>query len=144
MTLEKKAPSDDEQRPRVRLGAVLLNYGASDFRSAASTLLRVGVPLPNIVVVNNPDGRRSRPGNLGAAVRVVEPNDNRGYGVGMNAGWAELPSDVDSVLLLTPDVEMDAAEFASALDYFQAHDEIGVYGPTLRTRQGSLLSGGGQ
>ena len=47
--------------------------------------------------------RRQRPDAL-----VVDLGGNRGYAAGVNAGWAEA-GDADALLLLNPDLEVDAA-----------------------------------
>lgn len=124
-------------------GAVLLSYGAADLTAVTDALRGAGVQTSHIVLIHHPDGRGSLPKNVGpVGVTFMSPT-NTGYGAGMNAGWRRLPSEVTSVLLLTPGVSFDSHHLDQAFTYFEQNPDVGILGPVLRTSEGATLSAGG-
>lgn len=102
--------------------------------------------IAHIVVMDNgsdPDLLRRE-----MAAREVEPRieslDNVGYAAAMNHGARLLPAEVDTLLLLTHEVVLDAGCVAGLLAAVRSSPLVGAVGPLVLTEEGSLWSGGGE
>ncbi len=112
-----------------RVSAVVVAYrsGEALTRCLASLLAARGV-LEILVVDNGGGGAEIEAARGLAGVRVVEANENLGYGAGCNAGGAEARGNV--LLFLNADTEVDPAAPA-ALAAALGDSEIGVVAPRI-------------
>lgn len=73
-------------------------------------------------------------------VRLIALAENRGYAAGCNAGIAA--SDGRLVLLLNPDILLEAGVLGRLCHAFEIAEHIGMTAPILRNADGSLQSAG--
>ncbi|MCO5177018.1 MAG: glycosyltransferase family 2 protein, partial [Thermomicrobiales bacterium] len=73
-------------------------------------------------------------------VSLIELPENRGYAAGCNAGISA--SSGRLVLLLNPDIVLEAGAIAQLCRAFDIADHIGMTAPLLRNADGSLQSAG--
>ena len=73
-------------------------------------------------------------------VTLVELAKNRGYAAGCNAGMAA--GQGDAVLILNPDVELEAGSLARLHDGLQIAEHVGMTAPLLLNPDGSQQSAG--
>lgn len=125
------------------VGVVIVAYGdPSAATGLASRVLESGVPRDFIVIVRNP--RRGDVFDVETPVRVVHLSKNRGYAAAVNAGIAYLPNRHDDVLVLTHDVDIEAASLKELTLAARQHRDVGVFGPVLRNAAtGEVFSVGG-
>jgi GT2 family glycosyltransferase len=135
--------------PRQRIGAVVLQYRFWPHTKATiDALLTQELPPDHVVVVDNASGdgsveeiRRSLP-----LVEVVEADDNRGYGAGMNLGLERLEAaGADAVLLLTQECLLAPGALGALSQRLSDDPSLGAVGPLLayRSRPDTLQSAGG-
>ena len=130
------------------VGAVIVHFHRE--RDVASLVHQLvtqhDVAIAHIVVMDNgsdPDLLRRE-----MAAREVEPRieslDNVGYAAAMNRGARLLPSKVDTLLLLTHEVVLNAGCVAELVAAVRSSPLMGAVGPLVLTEEGSLWSGGGE
>lgn len=109
-----------------QLGIVVVSYGSADLLAAnLARIDRAALPPSTVVVVeNHTDPRRVGATREVAAAHgweLVEPGTNLGFGAGMNLGVGRaLRAGSEHVLLLNPDVAVDASAVAALLDASRA------------------------
>lgn len=85
--------------------------------------------------------RRLQRTTLKGRLRLIANSHNHGFATAVNQGvqrlerlgWSDAP-----ILLLNPDVEIHSNIFSPLLKEFDAHDEVGVIGPTLFDEDGII------
>ncbi len=110
-------------------------------RSVQASLTAGGLAGRVIVVDNaSTDGsvemvRRDFP-----EVALLALEENRGFAAACNAALAPTPLGVGVRVLLNADVELEAETIPLLLSYLEAHPEVGVVGPQLRSPDGTVQS----
>ncbi|HAM27483.1 MAG TPA: dTDP-Rha--alpha-D-GlcNAc-pyrophosphate polyprenol alpha-3-L-rhamnosyltransferase [Microbacteriaceae bacterium] len=113
-------------------------YSAEIIESFLDSVTVASHTVPRIVLVDNTpedDGLGSRVGD-DPRVAVVHPGSNLGYGGGMNYGVAQLPPDVDWVVLANPDVVMAEGSIDALLDAARRRPDAAAFGPLIRGDDG--------
>jgi N-acetylglucosaminyl-diphospho-decaprenol L-rhamnosyltransferase len=133
-------PSESHAHPAPRIGIVTVSYGSDDVLPGLLATLPDAVGEPYALVIAD-----NRPGDGGAAAiaaeagaRYVPLPGNPGYGGGMNAGAAFLPSSVKWVLIVNPDVELRAGAVAALVQRGETDPRIASVGPLIRTVEGGV------
>ncbi|GLZ51777.1 glycosyltransferase family 2 protein [Actinomycetospora sp. NBRC 106378] len=122
------------------LGVVVVHFRSEDTVVDTVSDVRAVAPDERIVLVDN--SGTLEPGDF--AVRVVAPEVNGGYAGGVNRGVAELPADVDTVLVVTHEVRVDPASVTAMTA--DLTDGVGQVGPVLvdaSSPDGAIWSAGG-
>lgn len=112
--------------------AVVLNWnGTDDTVACVASLLRIGAPSLEVLVVDN-GSRRGPQQALAAAgldVSVLSTGVNLGYAGGNNAGMREaLARGAGFVWILNNDAEVDAGALAPLLEAARRFPEAGAFG----------------
>jgi GT2 family glycosyltransferase/glycosyltransferase involved in cell wall biosynthesis len=118
------------------VGVVVLAYAGEDrYPQVIASLQLEGIPLEEIVVVQNSAGSESAQ-NRTNTVQFLRLNANYGYAVAMNTGIRRhLEAGKEYVLLLTHDVGLRETSFSRMVAVARARPEFGVLGPTLWWRE---------
>jgi N-acetylglucosaminyl-diphospho-decaprenol L-rhamnosyltransferase len=69
---------------------------------------------------------------------VLQPGTNLGYGGAVNAAVAQLPQDVEWVVITNPDVRFTWGSLDAMVEHVQEHSEVGIVGPRIRTPDGTI------
>ncbi|MFJ8894621.1 glycosyltransferase family 2 protein [Leifsonia sp. NPDC102414] len=124
------------------LAVVVVNYGSSGLLRANLAPLADALPEAGIVVVDNFSGDAERAAVVALGAErgwvVVTPDDNLGFGLGMNAGVdAAAANGATRFLLLNPDatIERDAVETLSAA---VAVEPLALLAPRILRPDGSV------
>ena len=104
-----------------QLAVIVVNYGSSALLAANLLPFAESLPEARVVVVDNRTTDEERATVSALAARhgwaLVAPDDNPGFGSGMNLGVARALADgAGYLLLLNPDARIDAATARSLLD----------------------------
>ncbi|WP_191412334.1 glycosyltransferase family 2 protein [Salinibacterium sp. ZJ70] len=132
--------TDETTTTPPRLGVVTVSYGSDDVLPGllASIPAAAGGADAVVVVVDNLPSEGDSEGiarRFGAT--YVPLPENPGYGGAMNAGVAMLPASVEWVLIVNPDVALDAGSIAALVAYGAAHPDAGSVGPLVRNPDGT-------
>ena len=129
-----------------RLALLVVNYGSSDLLRANLAATAAGLDDPIVVVIDNWKDSEER-----AAVTalcdetgwtLVALPDNRGFGVGMDAGVARARElGAEWLLLLNPDLELEADAVHRMLEAAQARP-LALVGPRILRPDGSVWTVG--
>lgn len=132
------AEPSDYQAP---VGIVTVSYGSESvldpFLASVATASRRCVSV--VVVDNSPergDAVRQLAERFGA--RYLAMAENRGYGDGMNAGIAALPTEVQWVVVSNPDVAFTAGAIDRLLATGADNDRIAAVGPAILSPDGEV------
>jgi GT2 family glycosyltransferase len=122
----------------VELSIVLVSWNT---RQMLLDALAAFLPLPfaaEVIVVDNDskDGSADAVEAAFPAVRVIRNPTNLGFAGGVNTGLRAARAPL--ILLLNPDTLASADAVASLVAYARAHPEVGVVGPKVLNRDGSL------
>lgn len=92
---------------------------------------------PAIIVNNGPtsSGTLRRLGR--GRVRLIERPDNPGYGTAINTGIAQLPREVQYVVIANPDIRLEPGCIGPLVAELREHPEVAVVGPAIRDGNGN-------
>jgi N-acetylglucosaminyl-diphospho-decaprenol L-rhamnosyltransferase len=91
-----------------------------------------------VVVDNVPGGDRELAQALtGSGSRIVARPDNPGYGGGINAGVATLDPEISWILVVNPDITLDAGTLDELVRVGDSEPTIGAVGPRIRDFDGT-------
>lgn len=132
----------------VTVGAVVLHYRRwPDVRRCLDALHGQTVRPDEVVVVDNAsgDGSATRLADAYRWVRLVEADENLGYGPGMNLGISALHGGHDAVLLLTHECVLAPDALAILAERLGAEPGLGAVGPliSLHSEPERVFSAGG-
>lgn len=130
---------------RVGVVTVLYNSGShiDGLLDSVESLIATGNVSASIVDNGSSDGCGEK-----VAQRLPESlvrGANVGFGAGCNRGVIDLEArgvDVDLVLFLNPDARIAPDQLAVLVDYLDAHPEVAIVGPMLRTEGHAIPSAG--
>ncbi len=124
----------------VEIAIIIVNWNGGELlrRSLASVWQHPPRRSYEIVVVDNAstDGSREWLESLGARVRLIANEDNRGFGRANNQGFAA--SAAPLLLLLNSDAEVQAGAIDKLVETVNSDERIGVVGPKLINPDGTL------
>ncbi len=132
------------------LGIIIVSWNTRDYlrRCLQTVLASEGGLRLRVVVVDNgsTDGSAEMVAAEFPSVTLIAGHGNVGYPAGNNLGLRALgfagsgpaPDAPPYTLLLNPDTEVPPRAFADLLTYLDAHPAVGVIGPRLYLRDGSL------
>jgi len=89
-----------------------------------------------LVVTNNSTGDLPRLPNDPAVRITVLDSPNQGFAAGVNRAFRQSQGEI--VMIANPDVRMTAGTFDGAVDYLNAHPEVGIVLPLLRYPSGEV------
>jgi GT2 family glycosyltransferase len=131
----------------VELSIIIVNWNGGELlRQCVESIGKFppGVPFDVIVVDNassddsmawlHTDEAKACLG--GAALRIIENADNRGFSKANNQGFAE--SDAPLLFLLNPDAEVRAGAIDALVGTLRSDERIGACGPRLLNTDGSM------
>lgn len=128
----------------IDLGVVILNYNTRDvLRECLGSLSYTrGIEFETIVVDNcSSDGSTDMLRREFPAVRLIASPRNGGYAFGNNQGLREFlsrPEPPRALMLLNADTIVPLDALRGLMDFLDAHPQVGVVGPKLVLRDGSL------
>jgi GT2 family glycosyltransferase len=128
------------------LAIVIVSYNSKEFLPACLNTVKAAIQdlSATVYVVDNggTDGTAAWVRENYPWCDVIDSRQNGGYSFGNNLGLkaAGFPNEprFRYALLLNPDTETPPDAFKKMLAYLDAHPEIGVLGPRLELRDGSL------
>jgi len=126
------------------LGLIIVSYNVSDLLGEClRSVFASGGVTAHVAVVDNAseDGSATMVKQRFPQATVIESPTNGGYAYANNLGLRllqELPDPPHYVLLLNPDTVVPADGLRRMLDYMEARPDVGVAGPKLVLRDGSL------
>lgn len=119
---------------------VTVTYNSSEALASflASTARASASPL-HVVVADNNSRDIEETAQICAqyGAHLVKLAENRGYGGGMNAAIATLPSHVDMVLISNPDVVLGARSIDLLRDALEQNKRVAAAGPRVLNSDGS-------
>lgn len=126
--------------PSNRIGIVTVSFRSGEAVASLARSISGATRLAHdfVVVDNVPGGDDSlAPALARTTARVVARPDNPGYGGGINAGAATLSADVTHILVVNPDVVLDAGSLDELVRVMDGDSGIGSVGPRIRDRRGT-------
>jgi len=130
---------------RQSVGVVIVNWnGGGDLALCIKSLQSgVGGHVEEIVVVDN-DSSDDSLRRLGtpAGVTVIEAGRNLGFAAGANLGARQCHS--SRILFLNPDTRILPGAIDVAVDFLEAHPEVGLVGPLLVNESGAWQPSAGR
>ena len=122
------------------LSIILVNWNTRDMLRdcLASVFAGIGPLGVEVFVVDNgsDDGSAAMVGAEFPAVRVIANPDNRGFAAANNQALAHARG--RHVMLLNTDTLVHGAVLPDAVAFMDAHPEVGVMGPRILNRDGSV------
>ena len=126
--------------PVQRIGLVAVTFGPGETLAAmldsvpASTRREIDVVLAdNGSTDGSVEAAARRPG-----VHLLRTGGNVGYGAAANAGIAALPTAVDLVLLVNPDVVLGPAAVDELVAAADRYPDAGTFGPLITAEDGTV------
>jgi hypothetical protein len=134
-------PSVCERQRTLEVGVIIVTYNSRRTLPALLDALRAtqGLVRLRIVVVDNDSTDdtvhwlRGEPG-----VTVVEAGANLGYAAGINVGRQHLPTGLDAIIVINPDVVVDPSSIHALAAEVQAPG-VGVAVPRLHNSDGTIF-----
>ncbi len=123
------------------LAAVTVSYRSEAALAELLESLTAGVVRPAVTVVvdNDPAASlRLDERSADSGIRLVHARDNLGYGGGINLGVAQLPPEIEWVLITNPDVRVEASALATLLDVARREPTAGALGPRILEPDGRV------
>ena len=117
------------------VGVVTVSYGSAEVLDQFLTSVAGATSGPVAIVVTDnraPDREVERIADRAGAHYLPLPR-NGGYGAGMNSAVAELPAEVEWVLISNPDVSLGAGSIDALLSCAVSDPTIGAVGPAIMT-----------
>lgn len=125
------------------LSVLLVNWNAgAKLLSTLETLNQALASLPEseVILVDNAshDGSAQAAARKFLRLKVIYNSTNLGFGTANNVGFAQAQGRY--VLLVNPDVQLNAATLAVMLDFMEAYPQAGICGPTVLESDGVTIS----
>lgn len=123
------------------IGIVTVSFRSGDaIRTLLASIPGSTTRLVDFVVVDNvPGGDKGLATALkGSRARIVARPDNPGYGGGINAGVATFSPDIEWILVVNPDISLDAGALDELLRIGVSDPAIGALGPRIRDHSGTV------
>jgi N-acetylglucosaminyl-diphospho-decaprenol L-rhamnosyltransferase len=127
--------------PASTIGVVTVSFHSGDaIRTLLASIPGSTTRFVDFVVVDNvPGGDRELPKALtNSSARIVARPDNPGYGGGINAGVATLDPEITWILVVNPDITLDAGTLDELVRVGDSDPTIGSVGPRIRDFDGTI------
>ncbi len=133
MSATHEAPEHEAASSNPRVALVVVAYRSDRVlrELLASVSAASAHPVAVVVVDNLPSEGNTRELAAQHGAVYVEQPQNPGYGGGMNAGVAALPSSVDWVLICNPDLELLPGSIDALVAVGESDPRIGSVGPAV-------------
>lgn len=123
---------------------VVVSYNSAPFLPRLAESLRDSVDIASVTIVDNDSRDESilvaQRLDWGAPVRVKATGWNAGFGAAINYGVFTNPFKAEKVLIINPDVTIDAAVLAEMSEELESDPDRAALGTRLTTTQGRPVS----
>ncbi len=125
------------------LSVILVNWNAGSrllSTLAALDQALAAIPESEVVLIDNAssDGSARTAAQQFPQVKVVYNPTNLGFGAANNIGFTRAQGRY--ILLVNPDLRMEAAALEAMLDFMEAHPQAGICGPRILESDGATIS----
>jgi N-acetylglucosaminyl-diphospho-decaprenol L-rhamnosyltransferase len=123
-----------------RIGVAIVHYRAESLlRRSLEALCRSTADDFTVVIVDHgSETGLTWADNLDSRISVVRSSTNRGFAAGTNLAVRRLPSSIDHVLLLNPDVFVEPDTLRGLADALDEHPELGAVTGKLLLPDGTI------
>lgn len=120
-----------------RISFIIVNYRSRHLLAECLASISRGCAVPHeVIIVNNDKNPLPQSVHGDDIVRVIESENNRGFGAGSNRGAASAQGTF--LCFLNPDAHIVGENFSSLLSYFDEDGSVGIVGPRLVRQDGTV------